>query len=141
MRWIVTVLGLITFMAIVIASILWFTNHLVAAIIFWSIIAAGWMILIVVSVWAAASWWTAQIMERGAEIALRAQQANDAWDTRKSASLVQVMKAGMEAGRLNSSSNRPALPLPSQESGWLPRLSSFDRPALDINDDNQIEEL
>jgi hypothetical protein len=135
-------LGATTVIVIITAVILRLGQYPVAAAIFWTVIAAVWLILIIAAVWVISSWWTARTMERGAGIALRAQQTNDAWDARKTDALAQLMKEGIKAGQWGSSRRGPSptLPLPSQEAGWLPALSSFNTPQLSVDDGPEIDE-
>lgn len=70
---------------------------------------------------------TIETMESGAEIALRAQQINDTWDAKKTASAVTAIREGVKLGAATRSIPRPnevpALPLPSQAGDWIPPWS------------------
>lgn len=101
-----------------------------------------WVLLILAAVWTAGSWWTAKTMERGADIALRAQQINDSWDARKTQAFGSVFSAGVKVARDNRPAglpgDLPSLPLlPDQADDWLPPLESFNVDA----DYSEIEEL
>lgn len=127
--------------------ILWLAQYPVATAVVVTLIVGLILLLVMVLVWSAASWWTARTMERGAGIVLRAQQANDGWDERKTTSLtqlttvlIQLMRESMKVGRLESSSP-PSLPLPSQEIGWLPALSSFNTPLNRLDDESEADEM
>jgi hypothetical protein len=80
--------------------------------------------------------WNRQAMRDGADIALKAQQINDAWDTRKTAALGALMREGAKIGRqvIIGRANPPALPMPDQGGDWLPDLVEFS-----LSDDNVIE--
>jgi hypothetical protein len=146
---IVGFLGGIIGLTIVGVMILWLVQYPVATAVVVTLIVGVILLLVMALVWSAASWWTARTMERGAGIVLRAQQANDAWDARKTTSLtqlttalIQLMREGMKVGRLESgSSGTPSLPLPSQEIGWLPALSSFNTPLNRMDDDSEADEM
>lgn len=146
---IVGFLGGIICLTIVGVMILWLAQYPVATAVVVTLIVGLILLLVIALVWSAASWWTARTMERGAGIVLRAQQANDAWDARKTSSLtqlttalIQLMRESIKMGRLDSSSSRPpALPLPSQETGWLPALSSFNMPLKGMEDDNETDKV
>ena len=76
---------------------------------------------------------TIETMESGAEIALRAQQINDTWDAKKTASAVTAIREGVKLGAatLPRPNQVPALPLPSQAGDWIPPLESM--PTLDTS--------
>jgi hypothetical protein len=79
--------------------------------------------------------WSRETMRDGADIALKAQQVNDAWDTRKTVALAALMREGARIGRqVMSKTGVPALPMPDQGGDWLPDLVEFSLP-----DDNVIE--
>lgn len=142
-------LGGIIGLTIVGVTILWLAQYPVATAVVVTLIVGLILLLVMVLVWSAASWWTARTMERGAGIALRAQQANDAWDAHKTTSLtqlttamIQLMRESMKVGRLDSSrSGPPTLPLPSQETDWLPALSSFNTPLNRRIDESEADEM
>lgn len=142
-------LGGIIGLTIVGVTILWLAQYPVATAVVVTLIVGLILLLVMALVWSAASWWTARTMERGAGIALRAQQANDAWDARNTTSftqlttaLIQLMRESMKVGRLDSSSSgMPALPLPSQEIGWLPALSSFNTSLNRMDDEIEADEV
>ena len=76
---------------------------------------------------AAGQWWTARTMQAGAQIALQAQNVNDAWDARKTAAFATLARAMLSLGQ-QAGSTTPALPMPQQAGGeWLPQLSEFTR--------------
>lgn len=142
-------LGGIICLTIVGVTILWLAQYPVATAVVVTLILGLILLLVMALVWSAASWWTARTMERGAGIALRAQQANDAWDEHKTTALtqlttalIQLMRESMKVGRLDNSSNGPpTLPLPSQEIGWLPALSSFNTSLKRMDDESEADEM
>jgi hypothetical protein len=76
--------------------------------------------------------WNRQATRDGAEIALKAQGYNDAWDARKTAAMATLFREGARIGqRLVGSAQRqdvPLLPLPGQQAqgdNWLPKLTEF----------------
>lgn len=75
---------------------------------------------------------TVRVMKEGASIALQAQEVNDRWDTQKAKVFADIFIQGAKvsaAHRPSSSSAGmtpalPPLPLPSQDTSWLPSLSA-----------------
>lgn len=142
-------LGGIICLTMVGVMILWLVQYPVATAVVVTLTVGVILLLVIALVWSAASWWTARTMERGAGIALRAQQANDAWDAHKTTALtqlttalIQLMRESMKVGRLDSgSSGTPSLPLPSQEIGWLPALSSFNTPLNRMDDEIEANKM
>lgn len=141
MRWLIGCVVGMTILAVIAATILWLTDQIIISTVVWMIIAGLWLMLVIILVWMASSWWTAQTMERGAEIALRAQEINDTWDAKKTASIAQLVREGIRVGRSNSQHRPPALPLPSQEVGWLPELSTFETEIFGLNGDENDEDI
>jgi hypothetical protein len=79
--------------------------------------------------------WSRETMRDGADIALKAQQVNDAWDARKTVALAALMREGARIGRqIVGKTGVPALPMPDQGGDWLPDLVEFS-----LSDDNVIE--
>ena len=64
-------------------------------------------------------------MEKGADIALRAQETNDRWDERKTAAFGKIMIEGARIGRSTQPTDFPPLPLPSQAIDWLPPIATL----------------
>jgi hypothetical protein len=136
MRYTVSGLGVLTLAATVAAVLLWAFGERVGAAIVGTATVLLWLALIVVATVAVTAWWTRQTMRDGADIALKAQQINDAWDTRKTAALGALMREGAKIGRqvIIGRANPPALPMPDQGGDWLPDLVEFS-----LSDDNVIE--
>lgn len=81
-----------------------------------------WLSLIVVTTAVVVSWWSATLMGRGAEIALRSQESDD----RRGTAMIHGLTALTQTVMRQSQPDRMALPLPSQESGsWLPEVTNF----------------
>lgn len=80
-----------------------------------------WLSLIIVTTAVIVSWWSAKLMERGAEIALSAQVSDDKRDVAmiKGITTLTQMVARQIPNEL------PALPLPDQQGDWLPKLNEF----------------
>jgi hypothetical protein len=89
--------------------------------------------LAVVVTVAVTAWWTRQTMRDGADIALKAQNTNDAWDARKTAALGALMREGAKIWQKVASDSPPLLPMPSQ-GDWLPDLVEFS-----LTDDDMME--
>lgn len=131
----VKILGaLIAFTAVMslVAVGLYLIGYYVIAAVAGTAIAALYILLIVVITAYVTRKNTIETMESGAEIALRAQQINDTWDAKKTASAVTAIREGVKLGAATRSIPRPnevpALPLPSQAGDWIPPLESM--PAL-----------
>lgn len=85
---------------------------------------------------AAGAWYTKGAMAMGAGIALKAQDTNDRWDERKSATMGKLFSEGARIGRMSAGGDAPpALPLPSQGMDWLPALSVFQ--ASDLEEEGE----
>jgi len=87
-----------------------------------------WLSLIVVTTAVVVSWWSATLMERGAQIALTAQVSDDKRD------IAQIRAVGDLAKILwhQTQPERLALPLPSQQADkWLPDVTGFDVPDVE----------
>jgi hypothetical protein len=74
--------------------------------------------------------WRGKAMRDGADVALKAQGYNDAWDARKTTAMAALFREGARiGGRLIERQQRdmPALPMPSQQTAddWLPELTEF----------------
>lgn len=109
------------------AGLLSLLGETTAAVAVASITAMLWILLVLVAVWGAGSWWTVRTMQAGADIALRAQQINDQWDTRKTSALAGVFNSGVKAAQQHQPASLPGdmprLMPPLEE--WLPPLESF----------------
>lgn len=128
-------------LATVAAVILWLIRYpIIAAVVITGVVGLG-LGAVLALVWSLSSWWTARLIERGAKISQQAQQINDAWDTRKTTSLVQLLREGLRLGRpQNIRPDLPSLPLPSQEAGWLPGLTSFNTTFTSLDDELETGE-
>ena len=76
---------------------------------------------------AVGAYYSRDTMERGADVALRAQETNDRWDERKSATMGKLIVEGARIGaRTTGPADTPPLPLPSQGLDWLPPVAILD---------------
>jgi len=80
-----------------------------------------WLSLLVVTTAVVVSWWSANLMERGANIALTATVSDDKRDIAMIGALTKLT-AWKES---HQPEQLPALPMPSQ-TDWLPALSEYD---------------
>jgi hypothetical protein len=126
-------LAIFTGLATLIAVGLYLIGYYVFAAIIGTAVSALYALLIVLITAHVTRRNTIETMERGAEIALKAQQINDTWDAKKTASAVTAVREGVKLGVSTSSRppNVPALPLPSQAGDWIPPLESM--PTLDAS--------
>lgn len=111
---ILSLLGITIIATIATVGLLLIGYPTIAAIIGTSTVAL-WLFLFAISIVSITAWWTRQTMTEGANIALRAQTVNDAWDAQKTSAFANLAKTML---RLND--QRPALPMPQQD--WLPQL-------------------
>jgi len=89
-----------------------------------------WLSIVIVTTAVVVSWWSAKLMERGAQIALVAQTSDDKRDV---AMINAVSK--LSSWWKESQPDRLALPLPSQEAErWLPEVTAFDVVDTEAND-------
>ena len=80
-----------------------------------------------VAAFAGGAWYTRGSMERGGDLVLRAQQANDRWDQVKATTSAKLMIEGARIGKSLQQPELSALPFPSQgEMGWMPTVSMLD---------------
>lgn len=116
--------GTLTLIATLATVGLWLAGYPVAA----ALIGAGaffsWLALLVVGTVAVTTLWSASLMERGAQLALRSQESDDRRDIaqmRAFALLSRTMFAVLRGQQ------QPMLPLPSQdtEADWLPQLAEY----------------
>ena len=76
-----------------------------------------------VAAFAGGAWYTRGSMERGGDLVLRAQQANDRWDQVKATTSAKLMIEGARIGKSLHQPEVPHLPFPSQgEMGWMPSV-------------------
>jgi hypothetical protein len=108
--------GLITIVVILLYAL----RYYVAAAVVGTATGALYLLLIVLVTTYVTRRNTIETMRLGAEIALRAQQINDSWDAKKTASMTQLVREGIRLG-VSNSARLPgaALPLPGQVSDWL----------------------
>jgi hypothetical protein len=91
--------------------------------------AALYLLVIVVAASVISSHRTVRIMKEGAAIALQAQEFNDKWDTQKAKVFGQVFQQGARSVQALPANSRalpgsPPLPLPSQDTSWMPALTA-----------------
>jgi len=75
---------------------------------------------------------TVRIMKEGASIALQAQEFNDQWDTQKAKVFADIFTQGAKVSAAHrpsalpsgTTTTLPPLPLPSQDTSWVPSLSA-----------------
>lgn len=87
---------------------LYLFGYIVAAAILGTATVALCILFIVMTIAYVTRCNTIETMKIGAEIALRAQATNDAWDAKKTAVLSQLIREGVRLG----ASNSPRLPAP-----------------------------
>lgn len=120
MKNLISGLGTITGIATIVTVGLVAAGHPTIA----AIIGAGaffsWLALLVVSVVGVTTWWSANLMERGAELALRSQESDD----RRDAALLRTLST------IARQRQQAALPMLPQSGEWLPPLSE-----LEVQDD------
>lgn len=136
-----------TLVATATVALLWIFDRPTAAAVVATGTALLWLALIVVVTVAVTSWWTARTMERGAEIALKAQHINDTWDARKTSALAGILKEGARMGRhfgggqgAAAALAPPALPWeaaaegePAPPEAWPPPLAEFGQPIIEAD--------
>jgi len=80
-----------------------------------------WLSLLVVTTAVVVSWWSASLMERGANIALTATVSDD----RRDVAMINAITKMTGWWKENQPEQLPALPRPSQMD-WLPQLNEYD---------------
>jgi len=96
-------------------------GYLVAAAIIGTATFFLWLSLLVVTTAVVTSWWSATLMERGANIALTATVSDDRRDVAMINSLTKMLGWWKDS----QPDQLPTLPMPSQ-TDWLPQLSEYD---------------
>ncbi len=132
----------VVFVIFVIAAALivpgWLEEHPTAA---WVLAAAGVLTFIGLALLLGVvigGLWTRRAMADGAQMALRAQAVNDAWDAKKTAAFASLMREGASIGRQGTA--LPALPLPGAiETLTLPPLAEFGRSVV-IDGESQVRQ-
>lgn len=110
----VVFVGGLTLMATLASTILWALDYRVASTVVGMTTILLWLLFIIVATAAVASWWSAGLMERGANIALNAQVSDDKRDVQLLKTTGDMMRTWQQA-----QSDLPALPMPGQKDGWL----------------------
>ena len=87
-----------------------------------------WLSLLVVTTAVVVSWWSATLMERGANIALTATVSDD----RRDVAMINAVSKMTGWWRENQPEQLPALPMPSQTT-WLDELDVVDAEMEDIS--------
>lgn len=90
---------------------LWLSAHKIAAAIVVTAIAALFILLTHVGAFAAGIWWGRESVRMGADIAIRAQNFNDQWDTRKTTALANMATAMIKLGHSTAKEASPLPPL------------------------------
>jgi len=96
-------------------------GHLTAAAIVGTATFFLWLSLLVVATAVVVSWWSATLMERGANIALTATVSDD----RRDVAMINAVSKMTGWWRENQPEQLPALPMPSQ-TAWLDELDVVD---------------
>lgn len=114
-------LGLLTLVATLAAIILWGLGHRVTGAVVGMTTILLWLLIIIITTAAGVSWWSAFLMERGANIALNAQISDDKRD-------IQLLRTSGDMAKVwrQVQSDLPALPIQGQQQGWLPEFSEGD---------------
>lgn len=120
--------GLISLVVIV----LWALGYYVAAAILGTATGALYLLLIVLVTSYVTRRQTIETMQAGAEIALKAQQVNDAWDAKKTAAYTGLVREGLRLGASNARPGPSPLPLPVSD--WLELPAPVD---VDFLEDEQ----
>ena len=89
--------GILTLTATLVAIILWGLGHRVAGTVVGMTTILLWLLLIIVTTAAGVSWWSASLMERGANIALNAQISDDRRDVQLLKTTSDMMKTWQQA--------------------------------------------
>ena len=113
------VLLIFTAIATLLSIFLALRGHKTAAAIIATATFFLWLSLIVVTTAVIVSWWSAKLMERGAQIALTAQVSDDKRDVAMIGALSKL------AEWREARPDQLALPLPSEPQEYLPRLTEF----------------
>lgn len=122
MKYLVITLGTVTLIATLAAVILWELGYQVIGAVVGVTTFFLWLALLVTATATVVSWWSASLMQRGAELALRSQESDDRRDTVLIKSIADLTRTLLR----HSQPELPALPLPSQQTDWLPALSEYD---------------
>lgn len=130
---VVLVLGGVTLLATLATIGLWLFGQHVAAAIVGTATLFGWLALFGVVIAVVVSWWSASLMERGAHIALVAQTSDDKRDVAMIGAVSKLASWWRE-----SQPDRLALPLPSQQTDWLPEVNRFDLADVEVGDDTLL---
>jgi hypothetical protein len=122
---------------------LWLLEYWIMAVALASATIALWVLFIILVTVAITAWWTRQTMRDGAELALRAQDINDRWDTAKIRDLAALVREGAKIGRMGAgqNSNDPLPLMTDPDDTWLPHLVEFETPALEAPHAERVVEL
>lgn len=121
-----TLLGLgIVFCAVFLPTLVFIAiGNQVAAAITGTMTVAIIFAITHVAAFAGGAWYTRGTMLMGADVALRAQETNDRWDERKTASFTRIMTEGARIGRSTHPVDAAPLPMPSQGAlDWMPPVA------------------
>lgn len=113
-----------TLLAMLITAILWICGKDAWAAGVGVFTVFSWLAVLVVTVAAVVSWWTRSTMQMGAELALRSQESDDRRDIAEINAVRDFV--GTLLRRSPMPGEQPKLPLPSQETRWLPPLGEFE---------------
>jgi hypothetical protein len=110
----------------------WLAEHPTAAValgVGGALVIVGLALLVGVLI---GGFWTRRAMADGAQIALKAQAVNDAWDAKKTAAFAGLMREGAAIGR--QSPGLPALPVLESGETYLPPLVEFEQARFQVID-------
>jgi len=101
--------------------------------------------LLVVLAFVAGSWWTERQVRLGANIATTAQNVNDRWDERKTASFAalarEMVRLGQSVRPAQDVSSPPLLTAAGSESNWMAPLDGFSVSSDPHNKDHGGDQL
>lgn len=118
----VIVLGGATLLATLATISLWLFGQQVAAAVVGTATLFGWLALFGAIIAVVVSWWSASLIERGAQIALVAQTSDDKRDV----AMISAISKLASWWRESQPGSQRALPMPSQQADeWMPGVSHF----------------
>ena len=108
-----------TLIATVATMGLWVLGKPVAAAVVGAATFFSWLALIIITTAAVVSWWSANLMQRGAELTLRSQVSDDLRDAILFKAIADLTRSLLQ----QSQPGFTALPLLEQGQEWLPALN------------------
>ncbi len=106
-------MGVLTVVATLASVVLWTFDYRIVSIVMGMTTILLWLILIIMTTAVGVSWWSANLMERGANIALNAQISDDKRDVQLLKTTGDMMKMWQQ-----TQSDLPALPMPESSDSW-----------------------